>query len=1081
MTSEQDSKLSPSHFMRQLRPEFYSDSADRVSYLLDAKMLEYCLDSITSRNEMHDFEIFCRKLCERMICPNLKPSTGPEGGGDSKADAETYPVAEEIAEHTYIGNIAAGQERWAFAFSAKKKWAEKVRSDVAGIVATQRGYKKIICVTAQFAPAKKRAQLEDELSELYGVIVTILDRSWIVDKVIDHDHSDLAYHYLHVGQEVADSRRLGPSDYSRNQQLEDLEQALARPDEFKGMEMQRATEALVAAKLSRNLERPRTETDGRFERAIRLAARYGNHRQRFEAHYEKLWTAFWWFDDIALMNEGYDAFEQLVLDTDHARDLELLCNLAQLLFNSVIHQHLTVEEAQLDERIRRLRERLTFMAAELERPNHALEARTSLLVLDVNRALLEGDQQLLSALWPQFSQILGQARGLGEFSADRLINLIEAFGNVAANNPGYAALVDEMAAFVAERTGEAQGALVLLKRARQLDFKDNFEMIRLLGKAVRQLTKKEYSEPLIEASQLLALAYRSAGLLWAARASCIFAVASMFIAADEDHDLPASIVPTLMILVWITVELRHLPDLLEAVRLVRGCANGLPLDDESQGRVQKRLGELDLILTCQLVNLNENSLRRITQLPEVLERLGLMHSRNALLYVLGHEAKLREEGTIPEQETPEQVAELFSRIASQPAGSNADYPMIFNEGASQYLVSRVQGMLVSIQHPCTETSIPLAEAILGIIEALFATALQLRVAAHTECFRVTVQEVGQHAAPGFNVNDEDMTASVAWPSGLATSSHARTQEIQQTLIHLATTIFAATCHVPDLETTLDQLFENEAVLDRIAMIVTVGNSRQRLFNHSFSTITAWSDMANTEFALEPKRPVIKRVPLTGRSNETAEDDEDGLISPGSLSDHRQLGVRSVIDVHLWDQAGWRGVAVADLAPNAPPALALMFTDAGAARKIFARWRERLGSADHNDEIYVAVVQGISREHPAHYRLLITSTPPETEAPLDRKKVHMMVSRMQTMEASSDANLLRFLAAYQRTGAYLLLPAVFKAGQPELLFEMAILKRKLVVRSAADIGKNDLEVMALGSQLYRERFGEMGVGDGEEAV
>lgn len=1075
MAREQDSRLSPSHFMRKLRPEFYSDSADRVSYLLDAKMLEYCLESITSRNEMHDFEIFCRKLCERMICPNLKPSTGPEGGGDSKADAETYPVTEEIVEHTYIGDIAASQERWAFAFSSKKKWAEKIRNDIAGIIATQRGYKKIICVTAQFAPAKKRAQLEDELSKLYGVVVTILDRTWIVDKVIDHGHSDLAYHYLHVGEEVADSRRLGPSDYSRNQQLEDLEQALARPDEFEGMEMQRATEALVAAKLSRNLERPRTETDGRFERAIRLAARYGSHRQKLEAHYEKLWTAFWWFDDIALTNEGYEAFEQLVLDTDHAKNLELLCNLAQLLFNSVIHQHLTAEEAQLDERVRRLRERLTLMAAELERPNHALEARTSILVLDVNRAALADDQQLLAELWPQFSDLLRQARGLGEFSAERLTNLIEVFGNVAGNDPGYAALVDEMALFVTERTGEGQGALVLLKRARQLDFKDNFEMIRLLGKAVRQLTKKEYSEAMIEASQLLALAYRSAGLLWAARASCIFSLASMFIAAEEDHDLPASIVPTLMILVWITVELRHLPDLLETVRLVQGCANGLPLDDESQGRVQKRLGELDLILTCQLVNLDENSLRRITQLPEVLERLGLIHSRNALLYVLGHETKLREEGTIPEQETPEQVAELFSQIASQPAGSNSDYPMIFNEGGSQYLVSRVQGMLVSIQHPCTETSIPLAEAILGIIEALFATALQLRVAAHTECFKVNVQEVGQNAEPAFCVNDEDMTASVAWPTGLAVSSYARTQEIQQTLIHLAVTIFAATCHVPDLETTLDQLFKSEAVLDRIAMIVAVGNSRQRLFSQSFSTITAWSDMANSEFALEPTRPVIKRAPLRGHSDEVVGEGEGILMSPGSVSDHRQLGVRSVIDVHLWNQAGWRGVVVADLAPNAPPALALMFTDAGAARKIFARWRERLGSVDRNDEIYVAVVQGISREYPAHYRLLITSTPPEAEEPLDRR-AHMVVSRMQTMEASSDANLLRFLAAYQRAGAYLLLPAVLNSGQPELLFETAILKRKLVVRSAADVGKNDLEVMALGSQLYHERFGDSGAGD-----
>ena len=56
----------------------------------------YHLETITARNQTRDFEIFCRKLCERIICPNLKPATGPEGGGD-------------------IGEANAGQERWAFA------------------------------------------------------------------------------------------------------------------------------------------------------------------------------------------------------------------------------------------------------------------------------------------------------------------------------------------------------------------------------------------------------------------------------------------------------------------------------------------------------------------------------------------------------------------------------------------------------------------------------------------------------------------------------------------------------------------------------------------------------------------------------------------------------------------------------------------------------------------------------------------------------------------------------------------------------------------------------------------------------
>jgi hypothetical protein len=121
---------------------------------------------------------------------------------------ETLPVADEIATLTYVGEANAGRERWAFAFSAKEKWIEKIRSDVAGIVETDRGYQRIICVTARFARAKARAALEDELTAKYGIPVTIHDRSWIVKEVIDGDRKDLAYNYLGAGQLVEDGRRL---------------------------------------------------------------------------------------------------------------------------------------------------------------------------------------------------------------------------------------------------------------------------------------------------------------------------------------------------------------------------------------------------------------------------------------------------------------------------------------------------------------------------------------------------------------------------------------------------------------------------------------------------------------------------------------------------------------------------------------------------------------------------------------------------------------------------------------------------------------------------------------------------------
>lgn len=261
-------QLLPSAFMRKLRPEYYSDTEGGTAYALDASTLDHHLETITSRNQTHDLELFCRKLCERAICPNLRPQTGPDGGGDSKADTETHPVASEISRF-YIGQANSGGERWAFAFSAKKTWAAKVRSDVHGLVETGRPYHRIICVTSRYAKAKTRAALEDELTQRYARPITVHDRSWIIKEVIENDRKDIAFNYLGVGEAKVDPLHQGPTDYSRAQQLADLEKQFDDQDSFRGMELQRVTEALVAAKLSRNLERPRTETDGRFLRAIR--------------------------------------------------------------------------------------------------------------------------------------------------------------------------------------------------------------------------------------------------------------------------------------------------------------------------------------------------------------------------------------------------------------------------------------------------------------------------------------------------------------------------------------------------------------------------------------------------------------------------------------------------------------------------------------------------------------------------------------------------------------------------------------------------------------------------------------------
>jgi hypothetical protein len=1057
-----DAVVSPSQFMRQIRPELYSDSTARTSHQLNAEVLSHHLDTLTDRNQTHEFELFCRKLCERTICPNLRPATGPEGGGDSKADTETTPVSDEIENLTYVGLANSGSERWAFAFSAKKTWADKARSDVAGIVATKRGYTKIFVVTSRAARAKDRARVEDELSLEYGLPVTIHDRSWILDEVIDKNRRDLAYNYLGIGDETRELD-LGPSDYSRKQQLADVEKELSDPAAFEGMPMQRAAEALVAAKLARALELPRVEVDGRFLRAVRLADDGGTHRQQLAARYETLWTAFWWYDDIQAILDGYDGFESLVIESEHATNLELLCNLAQLLFNAVRHRHRSAEQAQLQPRIARMTARLAELAGDPERPNNALEARTSWLTLQVNEAVLAGESARLAALWPQFADILDRAEGLGEFDASRLTRLIEVLGPVAGSDRGYRDLVDRLSEFVTKRTGESQGALVLLKRADQLDFDENMEMIRILGKAARLLSKKEHAEDLVQAHALLSVAYQSAGLLWAARASSTSAAATLFIESEDGGELPARLFPLLMNLACQTVELKHFPEVLETIRIARGCLNGLPYDETSKQRALEQLRQFDLVLACQFANVPVDEVPRLARLPDVLRGLGLEQSRSTLLYVLGHEAVLRTEGWIPDNESAQDVSEFFDQLAGQPAGDATWRPEIFNEGVMQVFATSVLGVQVNVTHAPTDTGVTVAEAIVGTVEAFFATAFELEAFAHVERFDVTVVEADV-ARFDLTLDADRMRAQVRWPVGVFPGSPAAYGDFIAMLLEIAGSVFAATCQTRDFTTAMTRLFETDAAMDRAAMIASVCLSRQRIFG-GVSRLTTWEEYSPARFDPKPGRPQVHRK-CPPRTEERASPSEDAGEQPAfpKITDHRDLKVRSVIDVHLWDRAGWTGAAYGTLDPRVPPFLALIFRDRHAAEGIFERWAERFGSQDEDEEIHIGIVRRFSDQHPTHYGMVVTSALPRD---LAEAQMATMVSRSMTMEPSTDINLERFLGDFAQAGAYLLMPMVLAPGQtPQLIKERYLLKRTLHVKLAAEVEPHDPENSFLGPRGLR---------------
>ena len=146
-------------------------------------------------------------------------------------------------------------------------------------------------------------------------------------------------------------------------------------------------------------------------------------------------------------------------------------------------------------------------------------------------------------------------------------------------------------------------------------------MIRLLGKAAIGLSKKEYAEKLIEALYLLMNAYRSAGLLWAARATCIMAAATIVMEGEEDSLVPAKFIPTVKRWAWFALELRHLPDFLLAMELLKGCVETLPLTEDSRDRGRRDIQELEYALGSIILNLDDAELSQLERLPDILEGL----------------------------------------------------------------------------------------------------------------------------------------------------------------------------------------------------------------------------------------------------------------------------------------------------------------------------------------------------------------------------------------------------------------------------------------------------------------------------
>ena len=306
-----------------------------------------------------------------------------------------------------------------------------------------------------------RAEVEKELNEKYKIEVRILDRSWIVTRVFEHDRVRLAVETLNLtGYDEMSHKLVGPKDTERETELNELEQQIEDIDRYQGVKYQLAEDCLRAALLARGLERSRVEVDGRFDRTERVAEQVNDRQQRLRIVYARAWTAIWWYDDFEELNRLYDQVETLASGSMQTTDIMDIANLWSVLHTTVGRGQLDPKSTKLNERTLKLKAELTRLAADKERPNNAGHAEIHLLLMDLHEVVARGKSP--DVILSNIKNVLAECEGLLEFPMEPIIRILLELGEFFADNVTYDNLFEMAVALTERRTSEGEAGRVLM-------------------------------------------------------------------------------------------------------------------------------------------------------------------------------------------------------------------------------------------------------------------------------------------------------------------------------------------------------------------------------------------------------------------------------------------------------------------------------------------------------------------------------------------------------------------------------------------------------------------------------------------
>ncbi|MDF7662772.1 hypothetical protein PUG81_27775 [Erwiniaceae bacterium L1_54_6] len=1009
MDHAEQRSFSPKEFLKQRHPNKFSDSVVVESGQLDRPVLEHFLASLNARSQELEFEGFVKKLCEKIICPNLLEQTGPVAGGDGKTDTQTFPVSEQSALLWYQGiNDSSHKERWAFAVSTRKDWKVKCRQDVQKIKEDLFNYKRVYCITNQYVKADQRTSTEDTLREETGMDVRIMDISWILDQIFSQNLQQLAIDHLSLQTSYKREINLGANDYKKTQRYNETKKTLENEVNPENISYHEVELFLELAMLSAELEHPAFETEGLFIRSIRVAKKFGLNQQILDCYYQYAWKSHFWMENFISFEENLELLFKALQSSTNASQWEALINLVTV---HKTHTRLTRVKPTIDidmiEGV--MLQTLSEISSDLSRPSNGLLAKTQLLIYSLQNTVGE---ESINNVFHDLHHVIKESTVLIGYPFEKMFNLINEMDIIFNEIKAYEDLLDFITEQFSLREGQIRGAEMLLKRGiKRLDSGKPYEAIRIVGKSLIPLYKKESSDLFILALNVCSTAYERVGLLWSARACMLFAASVLTDKFWDKDELTVYQHKTYNYLSWLELKLGRLGYALKWLELSLLFQQQFKEVDSDDNDHQN----MDAFISQMVLNTEFSKLKYLDKMCFLLDKFGFYSSSIHLMYVLGYETQIKDEFDIDVDDS------LFDySIKLRDFSFGPDITGIKDSFEKRgCLTSNISGCNITLTFPARSPFFDFATSLIASLEGVFATCMIDSIYSKESSLDVEIVSDDD----GFSIENEfetvngNLTARIICNDFNNERFTFEYQDLLQEwnkkfLLQLLPELF----FISDLKIVEKSIFEDGALERSSTLSASMFASRNILgISVDEEVRSSFSDKGCTV-----PYPLIRKSSWDAACPRQSDNIAFSTLAKGTgivpedlrkneALKHGDYHIQNLIKPRAWDLAKWSGVMF--LQPlHGIPVLCLQFTNSKEGGDVFKGLADKVGNVDDGGRLKLSIIKGISSSHPTHYTLMVS----ENSIP-EQRKIMGMVSRLNRMTPDSTDNIDRFAEMCTRSG------------------------------------------------------------------